>query len=138
MSTEPDFNAQKVLENDRLVEDQNEKTISVFDFTEPGQAKPFEEEKSSEEKEAAPEPKAWEATKTEPPKTPDAPRPEVSQSVETADSGKGKKILVIILTVVLALLGIFLAIVAGPLGLLALGGIPLLFIFVWPRKRKRQ
>ena len=51
---------------------------------------------------------------------------------------KGKKTLVIILTVVIALLAVFLGIVAGPLGFLALGGIPLLFIFVWPRDRKGQ
>ena len=136
MNTEPDFSTQNVMENDRMVEDQNEKTISVFDFTEPVREETVKEEKTEPVglTEPAPVPQA-----AKPEQAPPAPAPEADipgEPEKTVPNTKGKKALVIILTVVIALFAVFLAIVAGPFGLIALGAIPFLFVVVWPRERK--
>ena len=136
MNTEPDFSTQKVLENDRLVEDQNEKTISIFDFAEPGRPEKTEETNPAAEEAPQPAPSVSEARE----EAPKAPETVQDNGTVTADAGKakGKKILVIILTVVIAILGIVLTAALGPFGVLVFGGIPLLFIFLWPRERKGQ
>ena len=136
MNTESDLDKTVALDEDGLLDNPFDKTVGIVDFSDFGKPETAEEPKPVYGPETAPSAEIPEAPAEELPKQPEPAVTVIPEGPKASGSKKGRKVLAIILTVVLGILGLVLLIAAGPFCLLAFGGIPFLYIFLWPREKK--